>query len=64
MDNRNAVRRLTIRNIARAKGGEPIVGLPAYTAPVARIVDEACRCRARLRRRHARPARHIANTKI
>ena len=35
------VRRLTVRDIARAKGGEPIVCLTAYTAPVARVVDEA-----------------------
>ena len=38
----STVRRLTVRDIARAKGGEPIVSLTAYTAPVARIVDEAC----------------------
>ena len=42
MANQSPVRRLTVRDIARAKGGEPIVSLTAYTAPVARIVDEAC----------------------
>ena len=42
MANHSPVRRLTVRDIARAKGGEPIVSLTAYTAPVARIVDEAC----------------------
>ena len=34
-------RRLTVRDIAGAKGGAPIVSLTAYTAPVARIVDAA-----------------------
>ena len=42
MANDSPVRRLNVRDIARAKGGEPIVSLTAYTAPVARIVDEAC----------------------
>ncbi len=42
MPDHSAVRRLTVRDIARAKGGAPIVCLTAYTAPVARAVDEAC----------------------
>ena len=42
MANDSPVRRHTVRDIARAKGGEPIVSLTAYTAPVARIADEAC----------------------
>lgn len=42
MPDRSQVRRLTVRDIARAKGGKPIVCLTAYTAPIARIVDEAC----------------------
>ena len=42
MADNSPARRLTVRDIARAKGGEPIVSLTAYTAPVARIVDEAC----------------------
>ena len=41
MPDRDSVRRLTVRDIARAKGGEPIVCLTAYTAPLARTVDEA-----------------------
>ena len=41
MPDQDPVRRLTVRDIARAKGGEPIVCLTAYTAPVARVVDEA-----------------------
>ena len=42
MPDHSHIRRLTVRDIARAKGDEPIVCLTAYTAPVARIVDEAC----------------------
>ena len=41
MADHSPVQRLTVRDIARAKGGDPIVSLTAYTAPVARIVDEA-----------------------
>ena len=42
MADNSPARRLTVRDIARAKGADPIVSLTAYTAPVARIVDEAC----------------------
>jgi 3-methyl-2-oxobutanoate hydroxymethyltransferase len=34
--------RITPRQITARKGGEPIVCLTAYTAPVAAILDEAC----------------------
>ncbi len=37
-----AVRRLAAPDIAARKGGEPIVCLTAYTAPVAEILDEHC----------------------
>ncbi|MGI9170312.1 MAG: 3-methyl-2-oxobutanoate hydroxymethyltransferase [Caulobacteraceae bacterium] len=37
-----AARRLTAPQIAARKGGEPIVCLTAYTAPVAAILDEVC----------------------
>jgi 3-methyl-2-oxobutanoate hydroxymethyltransferase len=37
-----AVRRLTVPEIAARKGGQPIVCLTAYTAPVAEILDEHC----------------------
>ncbi|HYG26537.1 MAG TPA: 3-methyl-2-oxobutanoate hydroxymethyltransferase [Caulobacteraceae bacterium] len=36
------VRRLTAPDIAARKGGDPIVCLTAYTAPVAEILDEHC----------------------
>ena len=39
MPDHTPARRLTVRDIAGAKGGAPIVSLTAYTAPVARIVD-------------------------
>ncbi len=39
MAERPTDRRLTVLDIARAKGGTPIVALTAYTAPVARAVD-------------------------
>lgn len=39
MPDHTPARRLTVRDIAGAKGGVPIVSLTAYTAPVARIVD-------------------------
>ncbi|MEE8258776.1 MAG: 3-methyl-2-oxobutanoate hydroxymethyltransferase [Sphingomonadales bacterium] len=34
-------KRLTVPNIQAAKGGEPLVSLTAYTAPIARLVDQA-----------------------
>src|SRR5580693_9324873 len=34
--------RVTTRQIAARKGGEPIVCLTAYTAPMAAILDEVC----------------------
>jgi 3-methyl-2-oxobutanoate hydroxymethyltransferase len=37
-----ASRRITPRQITARKGGEPIVCLTAYTAPMAAILDEAC----------------------
>jgi 3-methyl-2-oxobutanoate hydroxymethyltransferase len=37
-----ATRRITPRQITARKGGEPIVCLTAYTAPMAAILDEAC----------------------
>jgi 3-methyl-2-oxobutanoate hydroxymethyltransferase len=37
-----AVRRFAAPDIAARKGGEPIVCLTAYTAPVAEILDEHC----------------------
>lgn len=37
-----SVRRLAAPDIAARKGGEPIVCLTAYTAPVASILDDAC----------------------
>lgn len=39
MANVSRIRRMTVRDIAARKGGEPIVSLTAYTAPVARAVD-------------------------
>ena len=36
------VRRLTASDIAARKGGEPIVCLTAYTAPVAAVLDDIC----------------------
>jgi 3-methyl-2-oxobutanoate hydroxymethyltransferase len=36
------VRRITAPKIAARKGGEPIVCLTAYTAPMAELLDEAC----------------------
>ncbi|MBA4792853.1 3-methyl-2-oxobutanoate hydroxymethyltransferase [Phenylobacterium sp.] len=36
------VRRLAAPDIAARKGGEPIVCLTAYTAPMAELLDEAC----------------------
>ena len=39
MPDHTPARRLTVRDIAGAKGGAPIVSLTAYTVPVARIVD-------------------------
>lgn len=37
-----AIRRLTAPDIAARKGGEPIVVLTAYTAPMAGLLDEHC----------------------
>lgn len=37
-----AARRLSAPDIAARKGGEPIVCLTAYTAPMAAVLDEAC----------------------
>jgi 3-methyl-2-oxobutanoate hydroxymethyltransferase len=37
-----AARRVTPRQIVSRKGGEPIVCLTAYTAPMAAILDEVC----------------------
>ena len=37
-----AVRRVTAPDIAARKGGEPVVCLTAYTAPVAEILDDVC----------------------
>ena len=39
---RQGEKRLTAADIAARKGGEPLVCLTAYTAPVAEILDEAC----------------------
>jgi 3-methyl-2-oxobutanoate hydroxymethyltransferase len=39
---KDRVRRLTAPDIAARKGGEPVVCLTAYTAPMAEIFDEAC----------------------
>jgi 3-methyl-2-oxobutanoate hydroxymethyltransferase len=39
---KDPVRRLAAPDIAARKGGEPIVCLTAYTAPMAKILDEAC----------------------
>ena len=36
------VRRITAADIAQRKGGQPIVCLTAYTAPMAEILDEHC----------------------
>lgn len=38
----NDVRRLTVPDIRARKGGEPIVCLTAYTAPVAAVLDPHC----------------------
>ena len=40
MSSQNRTSRLTSLDILRRKGGEPLVALTAYTAPMARIVDE------------------------
>ena len=37
-----AVKRLTVPDIIARKGGQPIVMLTAYTAPVAEILDAHC----------------------
>ena len=38
----DAVKRITAPAISARKGGEPVVCLTAYTAPVAEILDEVC----------------------
>jgi 3-methyl-2-oxobutanoate hydroxymethyltransferase len=38
----DAARRITARQIRARKGGEPIVCLTAYTAPMAAMLDEVC----------------------
>jgi 3-methyl-2-oxobutanoate hydroxymethyltransferase len=38
----DALKRITVREITARKGGEPLVCLTAYTAPMAEILDEAC----------------------
>ena len=38
----DAPRRATVRQITARKGGEPIVCLTAYTAPMAAVLDEVC----------------------
>ena len=40
MSSQNRTTRLSSLDIRGRKGGEPIVSLTAYTAPMARIVDE------------------------
>jgi 3-methyl-2-oxobutanoate hydroxymethyltransferase len=37
-----ASRRITAPQIAARKGGEPLVCLTAYTAPMAELLDDAC----------------------
>jgi 3-methyl-2-oxobutanoate hydroxymethyltransferase len=40
MSSQSQARRLTVRDLAAMKGGRPIVSLTAYSAPMARILDE------------------------
>ncbi|MBO6689145.1 MAG: 3-methyl-2-oxobutanoate hydroxymethyltransferase [Henriciella sp.] len=42
MSAQNQIRRKTVRDIAKAKGGEPLVCLTAYDATVAHILDPHC----------------------
>lgn len=42
MSAQNSVRRITTADIAARKGGEPIVCLTAYDAPMAALLDEQC----------------------
>ena len=35
-------RRISVPDLAGRKGGEPIVSLTAYTAPMAKILDPHC----------------------
>ena len=42
MSVQNQIRRKTVKDIAAAKGGEPLVCLTAYTAPIAEILDPHC----------------------
>lgn len=42
MSAQSEIRRITVSQLARRKGGEPVVSLTAYSAPMARLVDEVC----------------------
>ena len=42
MSAQTQTRRKTVRDIAKAKGGDPLVCLTAYTAPMAEILDPLC----------------------
>jgi 3-methyl-2-oxobutanoate hydroxymethyltransferase len=42
MSKKDATKRVTVPALRARKGGEPIVSLTAYTAPVARILDGHC----------------------
>lgn len=42
MSAQNSIRRKTVKHIAAAKGGMPLVCLTAYTAPMAEIMDPLC----------------------
>ena len=42
MSAQTQTRRKTVRDIAKAKGGEPLVCLTAYTTPMAEILDPLC----------------------
>lgn len=42
MSAQNQIRRKTVRDIAAAKGGDPLVCLTAYTAPMAELLDPLC----------------------
>ncbi|MEO0722492.1 MAG: 3-methyl-2-oxobutanoate hydroxymethyltransferase, partial [Pseudomonadota bacterium] len=42
MSAQTQIRRKTVRDIAAAKGGEPLVCLTAYDAPTAALLDPHC----------------------
>jgi len=42
MSKQTQIRRKTVRDIAAAKGGDPLVCLTAYTAPMAELLDPVC----------------------